>query len=211
MAGAPGAPTVHGVPAPSDPYLLAADPSVLVRFRRAFQPGPVAECWLWTAGLTFDGYGKLWSGYGILRASVLALVCATGHRPGGLFAGHLCHDAAKAGMGCHSDEPGPCAHRRCVNPAHLGWQTPLQNLLGLRPPGTCRAGHLLAPDNLRVSELARGRAVCLTCHRVEGRHRHQVIGQAAATVGLSRRDYLTQHGTGIRAARDILAEAASRP
>ena len=212
LSGAPGAPTVHVVPASSDPYLLAAaDPSVLARFRRAFQPGPVADCWLWTAGLTFDGYGKLWSPHGTLRASVLALVVASGHQPVGRFAGHLCHDAAKAAVGCRGGGGGPCAHRRCVNPAHLGWQTPLQNLLGLRQPGTCPHGHLLAPDNLRVSELARGREVCLTCHRAEGRYRRRVIAQAVAADGVSRGDYVAQHGSGVRAALAVLAEATSRP
>jgi hypothetical protein len=212
LSGAPGAPTVHVVPAPSDPYLLAAaDPRVLARFRRAFHPGPVAECWLWTAGCTFDGYGKLWSPYGTLRASVLALVHAGGHRPEGRFAGHLCHDAARARARCRGGDGGPCAHRRCVNPDHLGWQTPLQNLLGLRQPGTCPRGHLLAPDNLRVSELARGRTVCLTCHRAEGCYRRRVITQAVAALGASRGDYLAQHGSGVRAALAVLAEATSRP
>lgn len=212
MGGAPSAFTVPGVPAASDPYLLAAaDPSVLTRFRRAFEPGLVGECWPWTAGLTFDGYGILWSRYGTLRASVLALVCETRHRPGGLFAGHLCHDAARARAGCHSANGSACAHRRCVNPAHLGWQTPLQNLLGLRPPGTCPAGHLLTSDNLRTSELARGREVCATCHREGNRRRRRVIGQAAAILGLSRQDYLAEHGGGIHAALEVLAAADSLP
>lgn len=203
---------VHPVPASMDPYLLAAaDLRVLARFQRAFTPGLVSECWLWTAGLTFDGYGKLWSPYGTLRASVLALVHASGHRPVGMFAGHLCHDAAKAAARCRGVDGGPCAHRRCVNPDHLGWQTPLQNLLGLRPPDICPRGHQLSPDNLRVSELAHGRTVCLTCHRAEGRYRQRVINQAVTAQGISRSDYLAQHGSGVRAALAVLAEAASRP
>jgi hypothetical protein len=99
-------------------------------------------CWTWTGAMTHNGYGKIWSGGEdpkCLRAHRASYEAHVGRVPDGLVLDHLCRN------------------RACVNPAHLEPVSARENLM--RGEGTsavnarrrtCRKGHLLLGENLRM-------------------------------------------------------------
>lgn len=112
------------------------------------------ECILWWAGRTTDGYGLVWLQGRTQSAHRVAYEAFVGPIPAGLQIDHLCRV------------------RACVNYRHLEAVTSQVNNLrgtGLASENAgkthCPRGHPLVGDNLRPSELARGRRVCLTCNR----------------------------------------------
>lgn len=72
--------------------------------------GPATECWPW-GGRLHAGYGQVPSGRGAHRVAYEWFV---GPIPTKLEIDHLCHNEDLA---CRGNLE--CAHRRCVNPAHL--------------------------------------------------------------------------------------------
>lgn len=116
-------------------------------------------CWLWLAYTNQDGYGRSrWEGR-LQMAHRISWQVHRGPIPGGLEIDHL------------------CKVRRCVNPDHLELVTHYENVqrtvnpsLAERPlaPGArlhlreiCRNGHMLTPENLRISKT--GHPSCRAC------------------------------------------------
>jgi hypothetical protein len=102
---------------------------VRTRFERHFIPEPNTGCWLWTGGMSWDGYGRFkpnprLNGHGAHRVSYELYKSAI---PAGMQIDHLCR------MRC------------CVNPDHLEIVTQTEN--AHRSPITnatkkfCKNGH----------------------------------------------------------------------
>lgn len=115
---------------------------------------PVSGCWIWTGGLSTNGYGKAAGTY----VHRLSYAVAKGPIPPGTEIDHLCRN------------------RRCFNPDHLEAVTHKENMG--RAPHThtkthCRHGHVfaevgfwLAPD---------GRRRCKECRRLRERPGYRPI------------------------------------
>ncbi|MFJ3170616.1 HNH endonuclease signature motif containing protein [Streptomyces roseus] len=127
-------------------------------------------CWIWTAGLSPDGYGKFSSGGRYVRAHRLAYSTLIGPIPPGLHLDHLCRV------------------RRCVNPAHLEPVTHRENILrGATLPAAnaakthCPQGH--AYDEANTHREPDGRRRCRICQRATkaaSRARRRAARAAAA-------------------------------
>lgn len=114
-------------------------------------------CWLWTAALS--------RGYGVFKAAGsprnqpahrFAYELLVGPIPDGLDLDHLCHEPAS----CLGGES--CAHRRCVNPAHLTPTTRGENIQRGQNHNrrkTC-CPTCGGPYSLRAS----GRRICRPCN-----------------------------------------------
>jgi hypothetical protein len=110
-------------------------------------------CWLWTAGVDKDGYGKIrHASKRDRRAHCVSYELFRGIIPGGLTVDHLC------------TVPG------CVNPKHLAIKTDQENTLRGDGPSAenarkthCVRGHILGGDNLRLTN--RNERVCRQCKR----------------------------------------------
>lgn len=114
------------------------------------------ECWLWTASVDRDGYGKFGQpDGGWVRAHRWAYEHLVGPIPDRLVVDHLCRV------------------RNCVNPAHLEPVTIAENLR--RSPARnrthCSCGHELTPDNIYTKPGTNGRE-CRTCKR-EARRKYK--------------------------------------
>lgn len=109
-------------------------------------------CWLWTACLTSNGYGRFsWEGK-VRLAHRVSYTLLVGPVPEGLELDHLCRV------------------RHCVNPEHLEPVTRRENIhrgFGITAVHArkthCPQGHEYTEDNLLVSALDRGNRVCKAC------------------------------------------------
>ena len=127
---------------------------------------PASGCLLVGTGIAASGYGRAWDGKATRGTHQVTFAEMVGPIPTGMHVGHLCHDLAVIAGTCTG---GPsCLHRRCVQPGHLGLQTPRENkLAGLSPTArharvvACPAGHPYAAPHLYVDP--RGRRRCRTC------------------------------------------------
>lgn len=123
-------------------------------------------CWTWTGRRQNAGYGRLLmpSG-GDQLAHRLAYQEFVGPIPEGMTLDHLCHTRDTTCV-------GECAHRRCVNPAHL---EPVPNGENVRRGRKiqdqlarthCPQGHVYSPANTKVRN---GSRYCRTCARDRAR------------------------------------------
>ena len=108
------------------------DPRLPARFWAKVQIGTVpthrpdlGPCWVWMASRKRGGYGQFGAGRrgeGMVYAHRFAYERLVGPIPDGLELDHICHNDS----GCPG---GPtCAHRRCVNLAHIKTVTHAENL-----------------------------------------------------------------------------------
>jgi hypothetical protein len=88
--------TKHGLP-------------VTDRFEAKFERGGPGDCWLWTAGKTYNGYGMFGTAECITTAHRWSYMLYVGPIPDGLVVDHLCRV------------------RNCVNPDHLEPVTHAEN------------------------------------------------------------------------------------
>lgn len=119
------------------------------------------DCWLWTGGLTHDGYGRFYRGLidGVNRftiASRFAYEALVGPIPDGLQVDHLCRV------------------RRCVNPAHLRLLTGRENKLAGDTINARNAAKTHCPKNhpydaVNTYLTPDGRRDCRTCRSEAGR------------------------------------------
>jgi hypothetical protein len=122
-------------------------------------------CWLWTASLCHNGYGRFYWNGKQGRAHRAAYELSVGPIPDGLEIDHL------------------CSVRACVNPDHLEAVTGRVNLLRARGLATdevrethCAHGHEFTPEttSYRSDRKSRGR-ICRVCRReVNPRYRERV-------------------------------------
>jgi hypothetical protein len=131
-------------------------------------------CWLWTAWLDRNGYGRFWLDGRNLGAHRVAYELFVGPIPAGLEIDHLCRV------------------RNCVNPEHLEPVTTAENVRRgtsanvirelARDRTSCRKGHPYVEENLYIDR--KGNRGCLTCkkdgaRRYYERHRELTIRRAA--------------------------------
>lgn len=89
-------------------------------------------CWLWTGTQNAQhGYAQTMGPDGrLIAVHRWVLQVTQGPAPSPVHqAGHACHDAAAHRGECWVSPIIACPHRLCVQPRHLVWQTPRQNLL----------------------------------------------------------------------------------
>ena len=111
-----------------------------------------ASCWLWTAWVERNGYGRFWLDGWQQSAHRVAYELYVGPIPKGLEIDHLCRV------------------RHCVNPAHLEAVTASENIrrmARLRTPyqslmETCRNGHPYDAENTALTPTGRA---CRECKR----------------------------------------------
>lgn len=127
--------------------------------------GDPDECWQWPGYIKPDGYGRRSHGsaYGETLAHRIAYCHWVGPIPDGMTLDHTCHTDDPT---CYDGKR--CAHRACVNPAHLEPVTQLENTQrGRRALSErCSKGHPMADDNLRIDG---GSRVCVACKRESNR------------------------------------------
>jgi hypothetical protein len=109
------------------------------------------KCWLWTAGISSNGYGSAWFRGRHYRAHRLAYVEAKGTIPEGLELDHLCRN------------------RLCVNPDHMEPVTHRENILRGESfiaknakRQRCIRGHKFSKRIVKGQE----KRVCLICDNV---------------------------------------------
>lgn len=128
-------------------------------------------CWLWTAWIERNGYGRFWLDGRQHGAHRVAYELYVGRIPDGLEIDHLCRV------------------KHCVNPAHLEVVTPRENVRRMAAHRTayqhlrdsCPNGHPYDDSNTIVTSTGRA---CLTCKRDANRayyerNRELVIQRAA--------------------------------
>jgi len=104
-------------------------------------------CWEWTASLYTTGYGQFGrGGHGNSRAHRVAFEALVGSIPKGFELDHVCHNdtSCLGGRGC--------AHRRCVNSAHLEIVTHRENTLRGVGPSALHARKTHCPQGHPYSE-----------------------------------------------------------
>jgi hypothetical protein len=121
-----------------------------------------AGCWLWTAGLHTNGYGKFTVNGKTLLAHRVAYEMAFGPIPVGLQVDHV--------------KARGCTNRHCVNPAHLEAVTCRENLMRgdtlaatLAAVTHCPKGH--AYDDENTYRRTTGTRACKACSRLRNEQR----------------------------------------
>lgn len=143
------------------------------------------DCWTWTGPIGGKGYGRFVIDGATFAAHRVAWVLATGAQPQSEVLDHTCHNAAVAIGGCVGG--GICAHRRCVNPAHLDDVTQAVNSQrganGYGSRELCRAGlhDITDPKNVKQGS---GGLQCRSCQneakrRYDTRKRRDAAFRAA--------------------------------
>ena len=94
----------------------------IARFRAKYQEA-ADQCWVWTAGLSGNGYGAFRVGNKIIAAHRIAYMLSRGPIPNDLVVDHICHN------------------RQCVNPNHLQLLTNGENARRQTTSATCANGH----------------------------------------------------------------------
>lgn len=101
------------------------------------------ECLIWPFGGNWNGYGHLKWGERIIKAHRVMCICAHGEPPTPK------HVAAHS---CKNGQQG------CVNPRHLSWKTPSDNLMDRRRDGTLTKKRWTRYGRLSDADVA---AICL--------------------------------------------------
>lgn len=103
-------------------------------------------CWLWTAYITPDGYGKIQMQGSCRPAHRMAFGMFVHEIPSGNDADHLCRV------------------RNCVNPVHVqDIPSVAHRVLGHARRTHCKQGHPFSPENMFRD--TRGNRVCRTCRK----------------------------------------------
>lgn len=112
-----------------------------------------ADCWNWVAATNSNGYGLVSIEGSAKLAHRVVYTELVAPIPDGLTIDHLCRNKV------------------CVNPAHLEVVTIAENnRRAAETITTCRNGHRLEGDNLRIKRRARGvQRECVTCTREASR------------------------------------------
>ena len=164
------------------PTAMAQRTGIAERLMRYVSPEPNTGCWLWTGGVTHNGYGRF-KRDGVTRMA---------HRetyevfvrpiPAGLTLDHLCRNTF------------------CVNPAHLEPVTPRVNVLRGETitarnavKTECERGHPLNGSNLFI--------------RRDGRRRCKACNTASVKRTMSRPEQKRKHAEYERARRARIREA----
>lgn len=132
---------------------------------------PADRCWPWLGRRGTNGYGiAVWPGERTRGTTAHRMIWTLffGDVPEGMHIDHSCHDSAACTGG------NQCAHRACVNPAHLRPLSPLDNTMRNDGPSSlnarkveCSRGHGFTPENTYTDP--RGRRACRTCQRAHWR------------------------------------------
>lgn len=110
-------------------------------------------CWAWTAATNGKGYGLISIDGSAKLAHRVVYMELAGPIPDGMTIDHVCRN------------------KRCVNPAHLDVVTVAENnRRAAETITTCRQGHRLEGDNLRIKQRSQGaQRVCVACAREASR------------------------------------------
>ena len=143
--------------------------AVLPRFWGAVDKTNLNGCWTWTRPLAKTGYGEISVDGRLQLAHRVSYELFVASIPETFTIDHLCHNADPTC--CGGDR---CAHRSCVNPAHLEpvpLELNIQRAWGRLERLTCSRGHYWTPEN--TGPVKGGYRRCRTCHRERERARLQ--------------------------------------
>jgi hypothetical protein len=173
---------------------LHADPDWIARAIRPRFTETASGCWEWTGGKNQTGYGAVYLPHSRTKVAVPRLMFL----------------ATRGGIGYGLSVAHSCGVRACANPAHLV-EVSRPRPIGEGSRTHCQRGHRLDPDNLIVGQLKRGNRSCKTCNRQHASIQGRMIGAAAACLGVTRKQYLAEHGGGRVAAEAVLSRFYENP
>lgn len=134
----------------------------------------LGNCWEWTAGCFWDGYGNKRWGDSVQRAHRISWQLANGKIPNGLLVLHKCDN------------------RKCVNPAHLFLGTNQDNMDDMKAKGRSKKekGRKMPPksaETIRRMSDAQGKITRDIACEIRNRYKENNISQKALGIeyGLS--------------------------